>query len=398
MCYKGPIVDENDPEGPQSAWDPMENALTEISRRLGRKFLACTRHWGALCFLFVLASVLHAQDQKGGPQGPPAVPVRVAPVIQEAVSEQITLVGTSEPIATSMVAAEVSGLVEDFPVREGDFVKKGDVLARLKSTDLVLRLKAAEATKEKVRANLRFAEKELGRYTKLKDADSIAARRYDEALYQQQSLEQELLRAQAEIELLQDELEKKTVVAPFAGFVAKEHTQVGEWLPTGGPREVVTLVDLAHIRITVDVPERYAVKLVRQSPVQVLLSSLPDEPFSGKVSAILPEGDPNARTFPVRVIVPNLDLKMRSGMEARVTFNLGTKKEALLVPKDAVVSAGVNQLVFLVASNLVQPVNVQIVGYYDGNVAVEGPLKIGDRVVIRGNERLRPGQPVEVLD
>jgi RND family efflux transporter MFP subunit len=368
-----------------------------MSEKQGRKFVVCT-NWGVLFLLMLLTAMSHAQEEGGAPQGPPPVPVRVAPVVEDTVSEQITLVGTTEPIATSMVAAEVSGLVEDFPVREGDFVKQGEVLARLKSTDLALRLKAAVAVREKTRANLFFAEKELVRYTQLKDADSIAARKYDEALYQQQSLEQELLRTQAEIELLEDEIGKKTVVAPFSGFVAKEHTQVGEWLPTGGPREVVTLVDLAHVRITVDVPERYAVKLVPKSPVRVLVASLSNEPLSGMLSAILPQGDPNARTFPVRVTLPNPDFRVLSGMEARVAFNLGSKKNALLVPKDAIVPAGANRLVYVVASNVVQPVNVQVIGYYDGNVAVEGGLKTGDRVVIRGNERLRPGQSVEILE
>ena len=353
--------------------------------------------WVALFLALLVSSVAHAQAKGNKHQGPPPVPVQVAPVIQDTVSEQITLVGTTEAIARSRIAAEVSGLVEDFPVREGDFVKKGEVLVRLTTTDVLIRLKAATATKEKVRASLVFAEKELARYRELKDTDSIAARKYDEALYSQQSLEQELLGAEAQIELLKDEIQKKTVIAPFSGYVAKEHTQVGEWLPVGGPREVVTLVDLGHIRITVDVPERYVVKLSPGSAVRVEVESLSDRTIIGKIAAILPEGDPNARTFPVRVTLPNPGFKIKSGMEVRAAFDLGTKKNALLVPKDAIVAAGTNRLVFVVASDVVQPVNVQVIGYYDGNVAVEGPIKPGDYVVIRGNERLRPGQPVEII-
>jgi RND family efflux transporter MFP subunit len=322
--------------------------------------------------------------------------VRVAPVIEELVSDQITLVGSTEAIARSIIAAEVSGLVEAFPVREGDFVKKGELLARLRSTDLVLQLKAAEAGREKARSNLLFAEKELSRYTKLKGTNSIAESKYDQALDQYQSLKQELLRTEAEIALLKDDIQRKKVVAPFAGFVAKEQTQVGEWIQVGGP--VVSLVDLGRIRITVDVPERYAVQLSRKSPVRVLVESVSDEAFLGEISAILPEGDLDARTFPVRVELANPGFKIRSGMEARATFSLGTQRNALLIPKDAVVTAGTNRLVFLVASSVAQPAPVQVIGYYDGNVAVEGPLKLGDRVVIRGNERLMPGQPVQILE
>ncbi len=352
--------------------------------------------WLMLLVIWLTSPVSHVQGAGEEPQGPPPAPVRVAPVTEKMVSDQITLVGTTEAIERSTVAAEVSGLVEDFPVREGDFVKKGELLAGLRSTDLALRLKAALATRGKVRANLAFSEKELTRYTKLKDADSIAASKYDEALYQYQALEQELLRTEAEIELLKDDIQKKKVMAPFAGFVAKEHTEVGEWIEVGGP--VVTLVDLERIKITVDVPERYAVQLSRKSPVRVLIASISNEPSMGEISGILPEGDPQARTFPVHVSLLNPGFKIRSGMETQATFNLGTQKNALLVPKDAIITAGTNRLVYVVTSSVAQLVNVQVTGYYDGNVSVEGPLKPGDRVVIRGNERLMPGQPVQILE
>jgi len=352
--------------------------------------------WLMLLVIWLASPVSHAQGAGEEPQGPPPAPVRVAPVTEKMVSDQITLVGTTEAIQRSTFAAEVSGLVEDFPVREGDFVKKGELLAGLRSTDLALRLKAALATREKVRANLAFSEKELTRYTKLKDADSIAASKYDEALYQYQALEQELLRTEAEIELLKDDIQKKKVMAPFAGFVAKEHSEVGEWIEVGGP--VVTLVDLERIKITVDVPERYVVQLSRKTPVRVLIASISNEPSMGEISGILPEGDPQARTFPVHVSLLNPGFKIRSGMETKTTFNLGTQKNALLVPKDAIITAGTNRLVYVVASSVAQLVNVQVTGYYDGNVSVEGPLKPGDRVVIRGNERLMPGQPVQILE
>ena len=204
------------------------------------------------------------------------------------------------------------------------------------------------------------------------------------------------METEAQIEILKDDIQKKTVEAPFSGFVAKEHTQVGEWLPVGGA--VVTLVDMAQIKIAVDVPERYTVHLHPQDGVRILVGNISSEPLPGKISAILPEGDPNARTFPVRVRVKNPGSKIKGGMEARVTFNLGTEKDALLVPKDAIVTAGTNRLVFVVAGQVVQPVMVQVLGYHDGSVAIEGPVSPGDLVVIRGNERLRPGQPVRVVE
>ena len=347
-----------------------------------------------LALLKLLTSVSLAADADPK-QGPPAVPVRVARVIEKMVSDQIALIGTAEAVVESTVAAEVGGLVEYFPIKEGDYVKKGQLLVRLKSTYLRLRLKGALASRDSIQANLENAEKELNRLSKLKRTKSISEKSYDAALYAHRALLKTLVKSEAEIEQLQYEIKQKEVVAPFAGFVAKEHTQVGEWINSGGA--VVTLLNLGKIRITVDVPERYAVTLSGQSKVKVEIKSISNSRITGRISAILPQGDPTSRTFPVRIRLKNPKFKIKSGMEAIVIFSLRDKKKTLLVPKDAVVTAGNNRLVFSVMNGKARPVNVRILGYYDGNVAVAGNIKPGDQVVTRGNERLRPGQPVQIL-
>ena len=353
-------------------------------------------HWFltiGLAFLILAPSLMAGDADKS--QGPPPVPVRIALVEQKMVSEQVSLVGTTEAVAMSTVAAEVSGVVEYFPVKEGDFVKKGALLVRLISTELKIRLKGAVAARETIRARLELAEKELSRYSRLKDANSIAARNYDEALYNQRAFSQELLSSEADMERLEYEIKQKKVVAPFSGFVSAEHTQVGEWINVGGP--VVDLVDLGQIQVSVDVPERYAVMIAPQGEVKVMIKSISNELRAGRTNAMLPQGDPDSRTFPAKINIENQDFKIKSGMEAMVTFNLAAQKSALLVPKDAVVTAGNNRLVFMVNDGKAIPVPVKILGYYDGNVEVAGKLAPGSKVVIRGNERLRPGQPVSVI-
>ena len=333
-----------------------------------------------------------AADPAGPSQGPPPVPVRLARAEKRTVATQITLIGTTEPAQRSVIAAEVPGVVDRYPVREGDYVPRGALLAGLKSIDLEIRLKGARAVRERIRANLDNAQNELQRLKRLKASDSIADRRYDEALYSHRALTHELLQGEAEIERLQYELVQKKVLAPFAGFVAREHAQVGQYIMAGGP--VVTLLDLDPVRILVDVPERFAVMLASGETAYVTLQSVSSDPLEGRIYAVLPQGDAAARTFPVRIDLANPGHRIKSGMEARVTFNLDDRHEALLVPKDAVVTAGDSRLVFAVADGKAQPVTIQILGYYDGNVAVQGLLNAGDPVVIRGNERLRPGQPV----
>lgn len=345
--------------------------------------------------LFALNSTTLAEDIDKSRSAPP-VPVRVAVVEKKLVSNQISLTGTAEAITKSDVASEVSGIVEYYPIREGDFVKKGDLLARLRSTNLRLGLKGAIAAREEIKANLANTEKELVRISRLRDKDSIAERNYDEVFYNHRALLQRVIGKGAEIELLEYEIMQKDVVAPFSGFISREHTQVGEWISAGGL--VATIIDLNKIRITVDVPERYAAIFYPEGEVTVLIKSISNNPLAGRIYAVLPQGNPNARTFPVRINLANPGFKIKSGMEAMVAFSLADTKNALLIPKDAVVTAGSKRLVYHVMDGKALSVDVNILGYYGNNVEVEGNLQSGCKVVVRGNERLRPGQSVVIIE
>jgi len=342
-----------------------------------------------LIWLLLVPGPVRAQEQAS------AAPVVVSTVRQEWVAENIVLIGTTEAVHASTVAAEVAGVVEAFSVREGDYVEKGALLAKLGATDLKLRMKAAKAARESIRAGLVLAEKELERVKSLKISNSVAAKQYDEAFFNHSALVQELRQSDAEIERMAYEISRKNVTAPFSGYIAKEYTAVGQWVQTGGP--IVRLMDLSRVTVEVDVPEKIVVKLERQGDVWVRISSFEDPPLSGAIKAILPQGDPVARTFPVHIEVPNVDGRIRSGMESIVTFAVGAKKQVLVVAKDAVVTSGDQRLVYKVKDDQSVPVTVVITGYYDGDAAVEGDLAPGDMVVVRGNERLRPGQAVRVM-
>ena len=329
-------------------------------------------------------------EGSGSSKQTPKSPVQVGKVLKQMVTDQITLIGTTQPVAESIVATEVAGIVKRFPVKEGDYVPKGALLVELKSTYLKMRLKALWAAKEKTRSNLKYAQKELMRVTKLKETNSVAQKAYDHAFADHQSLSQELQRNNAEIDQLDYEVSQTKVKAPFGGFISKEHTQIGQWLNAGGP--VVNLIDLGMVLVTVDVPERYAVKLSTEADIDIFIRSVSEKRLAGRFSALLPQGNPAARTFPVRIRIENPKLAIKSGMEAMVTFNLEGKREVLLVPKDAIVGFGEAQQVFTVVDGRAKPVMVEVLGYYGNSVAVDGDLKPGESIVIRGNERLRPGQ------
>jgi RND family efflux transporter MFP subunit len=349
-----------------------------------------------LVMMLLVPSVIVFSQQENKPDGPPPASVRVADVEMKMASRQIELVGTTNPVTESRVATEIAGIVDSFPIREGDFVSKGQILLRLRDKRLKLSLNGAIATRERIRANLEEAKKELDRMEKLKATQSVAERRYDAAYFLYQALSQELNKSTSDIELLEYEISRKNVLAPFSGFVAGKHAEVGEWVVAGG--SVVDLIDLSIIEVVVDVPERFFVNLEPGNEVFVTVKSLFREPIQEKIQAIFPKGDPSARTFTVKIAMNNPDMKIKGGMEAHATFNIMEDQESLVVHKDAVVIAGKERLVFAVRNGFATPVPIVILGYFENSVAVEGDLKPGDKVVIRGNERLRPGQPVKVLE
>ena len=342
----------------------------------------------------VLRTDAFCQSEEGA-KGPPPVPVQVATVEKKVVSNRIELVGTVVPVTESTVASEVSGVVESFPVDEGDYVEKGQVLARLGDSRLQLELKGAVAVREKIKINLAEAKKELDRMERLKVTESVAERSYDEAYFRFEALKQDLAKSKAEIERLEYEIGRKKFEAPFSGYIVEEHTQLGEWVSVGGA--VVDLIDISRVEVAVDVPERYSVNIDEKDKVPVLIGSLDVTPFEGTIMTVLPKGNPNARTFPVKISLENPDLKIKSGMEAQVSFSVGGSRESLVMPKDAVVISGKERIVYVVEDGVVQPVNIVIFGYFENFVSFEGDLKAGDVVVVRGNERLRPGQAVRVV-
>ena len=339
--------------------------------------------------------VLHIPPSQAQ-EGPPATPVKVAQISKMDIAPQVQLIGTAQPKLTSLVASDIEGLVEKFSVSEGDFVKKGAVLARLRDRLLQINLKGARANKADTEAQLRRARTDLKRSSDLLASETIADKQYTDDLAEVQSLEARVRRLEAEIEHIQDSIAQKTIRAPFSGFVTKEYTQVGEWVEKGGP--IVNMADLSSIEVLIDVPERYIPLLVLGGDTGVKVDALNPEKFTGKIAAIIAVGDSASRAFPVKVSVDNPDNRIKGGMLCRVSLAIGKPSSVLAVPKDAVVNMGQQHLVFVVREGVAQPLAVQLGDTSESMIEVKGQITAGMQVVTRGNERLRPGQPVKIIE
>lgn len=328
-----------------------------------------------------------------GPQMPPS-PVRYTEAREHAVRRMVHLPGTVESRLASTVASEVAGLVEELLVREGDVVKKEQPLARLRTTSLELRRKASAASLQEAEARLKQAERNLDRAKELKESGIISRQDYDDRYYEYHAWQARIEQLKAEIDRIDFDLQQSLIRAPFAGTVTAKRTEVGQWVDVGDP--VIDMLSLDELEVRVDVPEQYFSSLNPGARTSITFQSLPGVEAIGRIAAIVPRADPEARTFPIKVRVPNREGRIGVGMLAQVSFPAGESYRATVVPKDAVIRRGPQEFVFLMnGDNTVSMVPVETGQGLGSWVAVEGAVQAGQKVVTRGNERLRPGQSVQ---
>ncbi|HUQ72842.1 MAG TPA: efflux RND transporter periplasmic adaptor subunit, partial [Planctomycetaceae bacterium] len=233
------------------------------------------------------------------------------------------------------------------------------------------------------------------------------------------------LEAQAEaVQLLKDQLKKHAMIAPFDGYVVAKRTEVGEWVSRS--QIVAEIVYLDDVEIEAHVLDSQIDYVRLGMEVRVEIPALNPPLYLGKVVRISPQADVKSRTFPVKIGVPNAIRDdgpvLKAGMLARATLPVGRPHDALLIPKDAIVFGGPVPMVYALTpkppetapaakgksaaaperaapanGDVVRPVPVQL-GVAVGNwLEVQADLKAGDRVVVLGNERLRPGAAVTVI-
>lgn len=317
-------------------------------------------------------------------QGPPPAPaVKVVTVAGASSAEDLSLTGTVEAEQSAELRAESTGPVAQIAFDHGQAVHQGDLLVRLRDAE-------ARAGVDEATARVALAEAELAR---------------TQALFGRQNASQaDLERSQAETALAKaqlaraEEMLRKTALrAPFDGVVGLREVSQGEVID---PSRVVTRIEaLDRVVVDVAVPERWLPRLSVGLPAAVEVEALPGARFEGTVEFVGPRVGDATRTAPVRVRVPNPEGTLRPGMSAKVAVRTNALDDALLLPARAVVSTAKGSSVWVVdAEGVVNPRPVRVTDRSADQVRVVEGLTPGDRVVVEGLLRLRPGATVRVAE
>lgn len=329
-------------------------------------------------------------------QAPPAAPVVVGKVQEETLQKPVTLVGAVEPDKRSIIASEIEGLVESLPGNEGRFLNKGDVIAEFNTRTIEIDLKEANANKREAQARYQLARKNLDRFQELEQKGVASIQQLQDAESEKSAWGARIAQFQAQVDGYKHDVEKSQITAPYSGYVTQEYTEVGQWVQKGGP--VVELIDIEVAEINIDMPERYISRIKPGLIVNVILDALPDVSLEGEITTLVPQADREARTFPVKIGLDNKDGVIKSGMVARVLFPIGEPSTVKLVPKDAIVTQNNANFIYIVNEGAAQPLPVSTGMAYEDKIQVIGPVETGQVVVVKGNERLMPNQPVKIIN
>lgn len=290
-----------------------------------------------------------------------------------------TYIGHLLPRERVELRAEIEGVAERVLFEEGQQVGKEQLLVNISTEQLRVR-------RDQARADLELAQTDYDRQRSLH-----AKRLVPEAQLDQSRTRRD--QARYALQLAEIELKKSFVTTPIAGTVKTKGVNRGEYLNKG--QFIAEILDISGVKALVDVPER-EVRYVRPGrKVDVAFEALPGESRTGEVSLVGLEADTKSRTFPVEVTLDNGDGHLRPGMLVRVHVALEQFHDQLLVPRHAILERETGRVVFVARDGTAEERPI-VVGASSGEqVQVLKGLSAGENLVVTGQQKLTPGEPID---
>jgi RND family efflux transporter MFP subunit len=331
------------------------------------------------------------------------ISVTVTKVVEKDLREELPLVATIEPIRLSELSPKIDGVIAEVFVQEGDWVKAGDKILSLDPVIAEIEVNSAKAKVSEAHARHKDALRQKKEHLKLIKHKAVSSTSMASALADEEAASAVISLQQAELERYKEILSRHVLTAPFSGIISNKLIEAGEWVKADST--VVTLVSLDQVRLRASLPQRYFGQIELDSPARISLNALPGETIIGEAVKLVAMGNQSTRSFPILIELDNTQHRLAPGMSARLFVQLkGTKSKSLLVPRDTVVLSAdgtrkVWQIIEKDGSYTVKSVNL-ITGRTQGELVevLDSTLNAGDRIVLLGNENLRPGQAVKLLE
>ncbi|MFQ5347105.1 MAG: efflux RND transporter periplasmic adaptor subunit [Rhodothalassiaceae bacterium] len=319
----------------------------------------------------------HEMGHRGG-----ATPVAVAAVAPHEFADRIEAIGTAIADESVILTARVAEAVRAVHFEDGQIVEKGAVLVAFEHDE-------ESAALAEARAALVEAQRQLERIRDLVARGNATLATRDERV-------RAVDEARARVAAAEARVEDRILRAPFSGVLGLRQVSVGAVVTPGTP--VTTLDDVFPIKVDFAIPERFLSALAPGQTIIARAAAFPGETFRGTVKTIDSRVDPVTRAVTVRAAIPNEDARLRPGMLLTVEV-ISRKRRSLAVPEEAIVPIGRAQYVFVVTGeNTTERRQVSTGIRRPGVVEILDGLEAGETVVVAGALRLRPGQPVRIIE
>ena len=342
---------------------------------------------------------------------PPPMPVSVATVVESDATTWNEFSGRLEAVERVEIRSRVAGAVLATHFQEGSLVKKGDLLVSIDPAPYAAEVARAEAQASAAQARVQHASGEYARSQRLWEDKAIAQRELDDRQNGLREAEANLLAAKAQVQTARLSLGYTQVRAPVAGRIGRLEVTVGNLVAAGpGAPVLTTLVSVSPIYASFDADERTVAHALqglknggasaRQSieriPVQMGTADSADTPFTGRLQLIDNQVDPRSGTVRVRAIFDNADGALMPGQFARIRMGQPQNTRALLVSERALGTDQDKKYVLVVGDdNKTEYREVKLGAPVDGLRSVTSGLKAGERIVVNGLQRVRPGDVVQ---
>ena len=327
---------------------------------------------GAIVYKAVWSKPAQAAVGSGGLARAP-LSVDLVVVKPESFTETIPVIGSVEANESVILKSEISGKITGIFFNEGQFVEKGKLLIKVFDDDL-----RAQLTKAQV--NLKLTEDVEERQRHLLEREAISRQEYDIALAN-------LHAAQADVALLEAQISKTEIKAPFDGTVGFRRVSPGEYITPGV--DIATLVNVNPAKIQFTVPEKYSQMLGRNTVITFSLEGQPGE-RKATVYAVAPTIDPSTRTLELKALAPNANGALIPGAFAKIDVRMQTKNNVMMIPAQAILSESAGQRVYIYQNGRVRSVMVETGHRTNDRVEITKGIALGDSVIITGIMQITP--------
>jgi membrane fusion protein (multidrug efflux system) len=302
----------------------------------------------------------------------------------------LALTGSLAPLTEALVKARLAGELAEFTVREGDSVRRGQVVARIDATEVRARVAARSADVEAARAQLGLAEKNRATQRALLDKSFISQNAFDATASNYDVAAARLRTAEADLAMAQKALADAVLLSPLDGVVAERFAQPGERVPVDG--RILSVVDLSRLELAAAVPATEIGRVKTGQRVVLRIDGMGEREFVGRVERINPAASAGTRSINVYAVFENPERLLRAGLFARGQLLLERIDAALAVPLTAVREEGGRHFVYALEGGAIARKHVTL-GPVDsaGRVQVLSGLAAGDRVVRNNLGALREG-------